>query len=81
VLDTESSVFKYFWIPAFAGMTVWETFYEAVTNHILILVKILTADPLRTRLGLAHSLRNREMSSLFSKTRRSGENGKHLDKP
>jgi len=22
VLDTESSIFKYFWIPAFAGMTV-----------------------------------------------------------
>jgi hypothetical protein len=30
VLDTESSVFKYFWIPAFAGMTVKRTFYEAI---------------------------------------------------
>jgi len=30
VLDTESSVFNLFWIPAFAGMTVWGTFYEVV---------------------------------------------------
>jgi hypothetical protein len=26
VLDTESSVIKPFWIPAFAGMTVFELF-------------------------------------------------------
>jgi len=27
-LDPESSVFNSFWIPAFAGMTVWGNFYE-----------------------------------------------------
>jgi hypothetical protein len=38
VLDTESSLSRWFWIPApvpdpdpgFAGMTAWGTFYEAV---------------------------------------------------
>jgi hypothetical protein len=26
----ESSIFKYFWMPAFAGMTEFRTFYESV---------------------------------------------------
>ena len=30
VLDTESSVFKYFWIPALTGMTVKGTFSEFI---------------------------------------------------
>ena len=29
-----SSVFKYFWMPAFAGMTKFRTFYESVTQRI-----------------------------------------------
>jgi hypothetical protein len=29
----ESSNTKNFWTPAFAGVTAWRTFYEAVTSH------------------------------------------------
>jgi len=29
-LDPESSIFSQFWIPAFAGMTALETFYETI---------------------------------------------------
>ena len=28
----ESSIFKYFWIPAFAGMTVKRAFYESAKS-------------------------------------------------
>jgi len=34
VLDTESSILKYLWIPAFAGMTVLFTFYESVNVEL-----------------------------------------------
>ncbi|MBN2569205.1 MAG: hypothetical protein JXB42_07210, partial [Deltaproteobacteria bacterium] len=37
--DPESSLFNYLWIPAFAGMTLFFTSYEA----FIIAVKISTA--------------------------------------
>jgi hypothetical protein len=29
-LDPESSVFNYFWTPAFAGVTAWDTFCKSI---------------------------------------------------
>ena len=39
----ESSVFKYFWMPAFAGMTEFRTFYEFVNIEHRIMMSLRSA--------------------------------------
>jgi hypothetical protein len=37
-LRRESSVFRYFWMPAFAGMTGFWTFYGFIKINIIVFV-------------------------------------------
>ena len=73
----ESSLFKVFWTPACAGVTIWRTFYEFITlgSEDFHFQDIASVEGK----GLSHVDRGNELHLVFGIIRHTGKNDRPFD--